>query len=198
MCSYGLEGLIDETDLLLTPGITRIDDMQEDVTLDRVFESGTKCSDKVRWEISDKSDRVIHEYLLSFAHCFWVSEPEFPDTRAKSSEELILCEDSFFGESIEEGGFSSIGISDDTDRQEISALPIFPMESSSALIDFELLPEYEFLISEMALHDLSIGLSLSFRIFGSSTLSRELHTHTIDTRSHMLDGGEFDLELGLR
>ena len=172
--------------------------MQQDVTLDRVFERGAECSDKVRWEISDKSDRVIHEYLLSFAHFFCVSEPELSYTRAKSSEELILCEDSFFRESIEERGFSSIGISDDTDCQEISALPIFPVESSSALIGFELLPEYEFLISEMALHDLSLGLSLSFRIFGSSALSRELHTHTIDTRSHMLDGSELDLELRLR
>jgi hypothetical protein len=72
------------------------------------------------------------------------------------------------------------------------------MQSSGSLISLEFSMYIEFFFSEVSFHDLSIGLSLSFRIFGSSTLSRELHTHTIDTRSHMLDGGEFDLELGLR
>ena len=47
----------------------------------------------------------------------------------------------------------------------------------------------------MSLHDLRVGLSLSLGIF-AATLTRELHTHTIDTGSHMLDSGELDLQLG--
>ena len=72
------------------------------------------------------------------------------------------------------------------------------MEFTSTLIGLEFFSEYEFLISEVSFHDFSIGFTLSFCIFGSSTLTRELHTHTIDTGSHVFDRCELDLELGLR
>ena len=70
------------------------------------------------------------------------------------------------------------------------------MESASTLIGFELFEKSSFFFLQMALHDLGVGLSLSLGIF-SSTLARELHTHTVDAWSHMLDRGELDLELGL-
>jgi len=69
------------------------------------------------------------------------------------------------------------------------------MESASTLIGFELFEEGSFFFLQVALHDLSVGLSLSLGIL-AATLARELHTHTIDTRSHMLDSGQLDLELG--
>lgn len=71
------------------------------------------------------------------------------------------------------------------------------MEFTSTLIGLEFSSEDELLVSEMSFHDLGISFTLSFCIFGSTSLTRELHTHTVDTWSHMLDGGEFDLEFGL-
>jgi hypothetical protein len=72
------------------------------------------------------------------------------------------------------------------------------MECSGTLIRFEFFLYFELFLSEVSFHDLCIRLALSLRIFGSATLTRELHPHTIDTWSHMLDRRELDLELRLR
>lgn len=98
-------------------------------------------------------------------------------------------------ESIEEGRFPSVGISDDTDSFEIVPFAILSMECASTLIGFELFEEGSLFFLQVSLHDLGIGLSLSLGIL-ASTLARELHTHTIDTGSHMLDSGELYLQLG--
>ncbi len=58
----------------------------------------------------------------------------------------------------------------------------------------EFLEKDKFLLSQMALHDLCIGFSLSFRILRATTLTREFHSHTVDAWSHMFDRGEFDLK----
>lgn len=124
-------------------------------------------------------------------------DPELGDTRPESSKKFILCKDSFFCKGIEKRGFPCIGISHDPDGEEIFSFSIFSMERSRAFVGLEFLMDFSLFLSEMALHDLSIGLTLSLRIFRATTLTRELHPHTIDTRSHMLHRSQLDLKLRL-
>ena len=70
------------------------------------------------------------------------------------------------------------------------------MERASTFVCFEFFEEDAFFFLQVTFHDLGIGLSLSLGVLGSATLTRELHTHTVDTRSHVLDRCEFDLEFG--
>ena len=100
-------------------------------------------------------------------------------------------------ECIKKRRLASVGIADDANSFEIIPLSIVTMESTSAFVGFEFFEDGTFFFLQVTLHYLSIGLSLSLGIFGPTTLARELHTHTVDTRSHMLDSRELYLELGL-
>ena len=129
---------------------------------------------------------------------FWIISlnPYLPNTSSECGEELVLGKDSLLGKRVKKRRLPSVGISDDSDRLEVSPLSIISVELSRTFIGLEFFEEGAFLFLQVTLHDLSIGLSLSLGIF-ATTLAGELHTHTIDTRSHMLDCGELDLEFGL-
>jgi len=53
-------------------------------------------------------------------------------------------------------------------------------------------------LSQMPLHDLGIGFSGTFARCAASSLTVHLHTHTVDTWSHMFDGRELNLQLRFR
>ena len=73
--------------------------MEEEVTLDRVLQCRAKCRDEIRWEISDKSDRVIDKDFLPFSLDF-SCEPHLRNTGSESSKEFILREHSLPSERI--------------------------------------------------------------------------------------------------
>ena len=70
------------------------------------------------------------------------------------------------------------------------------MKLAGSRVGLELVTDIEFFFSEMTFHDLGIGLALPLGIFGTSPLTRELHSHTEYPRPHMFDGSELNLEFG--
>lgn len=125
------------------------------------------------------------------------AEPYLPHTRPKRREEFVLDEDSLVSQGIHEGGFPRVRVPDNSDCFQVFALTCLAVFAAGSCVLFELLNYFEFVISEMALHDLGIGFSESAHGSGpSSALTRELHSHPENPRSHVADGGELDLELG--
>lgn len=82
------EGPLDDRDLVLDVWITRIDDMQEEIRVERVLECRVKGIDEIMWEISDKPDRITQEKLLAVASI--VSNPELAHRGREGREELVF------------------------------------------------------------------------------------------------------------
>ncbi len=178
--------------------------MEYAIWFDGIFKGRGKCCDKIRRKISDKTDSIIEKYFFSswyvfvrrIISCFF--DPYFSYRCTESCKKLIFSKYSFFRESIKKWWLPCIGIADNSDCWKVFSFTVFSMKSTSILIGFEFFIYGDLLISKMTFHDFCIRLTLSFCIFWSSSLARELHTHTVDTRSHMLDGCELDLELRFR
>jgi hypothetical protein len=103
LCSTDLSKcIVYEEYLLIEPAIRSIHDMEDEITLYRVFEGRREGSDEIWWEVTDESDRISEEDLSSTLPDFALSEPDFSDTCSECREELIFGEYSFLRESIKE------------------------------------------------------------------------------------------------
>jgi hypothetical protein len=167
--TYLIKRFIDDFDLFFTPNISSIYHMKKQIRLYRVFQRGSKSSDKIRRKITDKSDSIIYKDFCTAlsGNIFFFSflfDPHLSHTRSKRRKELIFGKDSLMSQCIHKRRFSSIGISDNPDCQESLSFSRITVERTSSLIGFELLMDSELFIAKVTFHDFSIGLPLSFRI----------------------------------
>lgn len=70
------------------------------------------------------------------------------------------------------------------------------MEFAGASDAFELFFDVLLLFGEVSLHELGVGFTLSTAHADATNLLHHLHAHAEDAWTHVVDGGEFDLQLG--
>ena len=167
--------------------------MEEDVTLARVLQRRRECLDELGREVADEADRVGEEYLTPDALVLRVHPRH---VRPERREEFVFARDPLSGECIHEARLARIGVADDPDRYEPLAGARLAVLGTHADIGLETLLYSPLFLAEVTLHDLGIGLADTARPH-TAALTGELHPHAIDTRTHVPDGGELDLELGL-
>jgi len=145
---------------------------------------------------------IYREILLSFFILFafiFIFYPHLPNTRPERGEELVFSENSFMRERIHKCGFPRVRVPDNSDGFQVLSFASLTVLAPSSRIFFEFLDDFELVVTEVTFHNFGISFSESAHGSGtSSPLTGEFHSHSENPRSHVTNGGEFDLEFGFR
>ena len=187
------EGILDDLYLRREARVGAVDDMEDEVALARVLQCRRKSLDQLGWQIANESNRIREEYFMTAS--ILTREPHFADVCPERREEFVFARYTLVGEGVKETGFAGIRIADDANSGEIATLACLAMFAAGGAVFLEAGLDGTFFFSEVTFHDFGIRLADTARA-DTTTLTRELHAHAIDTRSHVADRRELDLELG--
>ena len=101
------EDIIDGFDLLLGAGMARIDNMEEEVSLDDFFEGGLESFNQAMRQLANKTDGIGKQDILVRG------QPQTTGGGVERGEKLVFGEHTGTRESIEQGGFARVRITDD-------------------------------------------------------------------------------------
>lgn len=196
------EDVFDFGDFLRHVWVACVDDVEDEIGVDGFVEGGAESLDELGWKVLDESDGVGEEdggggrkrigyRVLSIESAG--GDPHFSHARIEGGEKFVGYVGAFFGERVEEGGFTGVGVADDGDRFEAEAIASVTVKFARASHAFEFFFDVLVFFGEMTLHELGVGFALSTTDANAAYLLHHLHTHAKDTWTHVIDGGEFDL-----
>lgn len=199
-------------DLIFHFWVVDVNNMKQEVGFNGLFQGGTEGLDKLWWEILNETDSIGDERLVRGAlakgrfqwrmltnpfgaHVLWF-EDKLADACVQGGEQFVGGQGFLAGEGIEEAGFAGVGVADDANRLEVAALAVSAVQFANFLALFQVFHDGPLHFFQVAAHEFDVGFTATART-DPTGLSRELDTHTKDTRPHVPYAGQFDLQFCL-
>ena len=177
---------VDRSDAPLCVGSARVDDVQQEIGVDHLFQCRAEGVNELVRQPADESHRVRQQHRLA------AGEPEPASRGIERREQLVLDEHTGVGEPVEERGLAGVGVADERDRGQVAAASSLALRvarrAELAQVAFETLDPAE----QPPPIDLELRLT---RAAGAdaTTLLAELGTATAQAREAVTKLRELDL-----
>jgi len=184
-----LEDGVDGADLFLGVGMADIDDVEEEIGFDDLFEGGFERLDQSVRKFADEADGVAEQDVLVGR------EAEAAGGGIERGEQFVLGEDLGSGDGVEQGGFSGVGVADDRCERPLVTLATVALRGALATDDVEFLADAFDAFLGFAAVGFELGFAFAADGAEAAALAGEVGPETGEPREQILETGELDLEL---
>ena len=184
-----LEHLVDLCDAVVALGIGRIADMEDEVGLQHLFERGAESRDEHRRQIGNEADCIRKNDAPG------ARQLDFPHRRIERREQLVGCIRVGAREPIEQGRLAGVGVTDQRDGRNLLPLALLPRGLTLLQHLLDAIVEGLDALADQSAVGFELGFTRSAQADATAALALEMGPAAHETRRHVLQLREFDLQL---
>jgi len=189
LCADFLEHALHFLDAPVVFGIGGVNDMQQQVRLARFRQRRFERCDEIMWQIADEADRVGEQHgpAGETVHA--------AQGRIERGEQLVGRVDTRAGDLVEQRGLAGVGVTDQRRRRHSVALARTLGGVALGFDFFQTLLELLHAPGEQAAVEFELGLAGAAQADRTAALALKVSPAAHEARRHVLELGEFDLQL---